>query len=69
MQGTAGRRRARCSGTRTTSPSASTARVGRAVGPFYLAVDERDTVYVSEFAGARRVLMIPRVGRTRVLVG
>jgi DNA-binding beta-propeller fold protein YncE len=51
------------------SPDGRTRRVvGRAVGPFYLAVDERDTLYVSELAGARRVLMIPRVGRTRVLV-
>jgi hypothetical protein len=42
--------------------------VGRAIGPAWLAVDENDTLYVSEIAGARRVLLIPHAGRTRVLV-
>ena len=43
-------------------------RIGRATGPFNLAVDNRDNVYVSELAGARRVLRIGPAGRVRVLV-
>ena len=37
-------------------------------GPFNLAVDDRDNVYVSEIAGARRVLRVAPSGRVRVLV-
>lgn len=43
-------------------------RVGRATGPFNLAVDSANNVYVSELAGARRVLRIAPTGRVRVLV-
>ena len=51
------------------TPDGSSRRiVGRATTPAYLSVDENDTIYVSELAGARRVLLIPRAGRTRVLV-
>jgi hypothetical protein len=51
------------------TPDGSSRRiVGRATAPAYLAVDENDTVYVSELTGARRVLLIPHAGRTRVLV-
>lgn len=50
------------------SPDGGTRRlVGRATAPFSLAVDERDRIYVSELAGARRVLQIVN-GRARVLV-
>jgi hypothetical protein len=51
------------------TPDGSSRRVvGKATAPAYLAVDENDTLYVSELAGARRVLLIPHAGRTRVLV-
>ena len=51
------------------TPDGSSRRiVGRAAAPAYLAVDENDTIYVSEFGGTRRVLLIPHAGRTRVLV-
>jgi len=43
-------------------------RVGRARGPAFLAVDSRHDLYVSEVAGARRVLRIAPSGRIRVLV-
>ena len=43
-------------------------RVSRANGPANLAVDTHRTVYVSEVAGARRVLRIAPSGRVRVLV-
>jgi serine/threonine-protein kinase len=43
-------------------------RVGRANGPFNLAVDVGYNVYVSELAGTRRVLRIAPSGRVRVLV-
>ncbi len=43
-------------------------RVGRASGPAFLAVDSRHNLYVSEVAGARRVLRIAPSGRIRVLV-
>lgn len=43
-------------------------RVGRASGPFNLAVDVGNNVYVSELAGARRLLRISAAGRVRVLV-
>ena len=43
-------------------------RVGRARGPAFLAVDARHNLYVSEVAGARRVLRIAPSGRVRVLV-
>jgi hypothetical protein len=43
-------------------------RIGRASGPFNLTVDGRDNVYVSELAGARRVLRIAPSGRIRVIV-
>jgi len=42
--------------------------VGRARGPAFLAVDSRHNLYVSEVAGARRVLRIAPSGRVRVLV-
>jgi hypothetical protein len=41
---------------------------GRATGPFNLAVDASSNVYVTELAGARRVLRITPGGRVRVLV-
>jgi DNA-binding beta-propeller fold protein YncE len=47
---------------------ASRRRVGRASGPFNLAVDIGNNVYVSELAGARRLLRISPSGRVRVLV-
>ena len=51
------------------APDGSTRRrIGRATGPFNLAVDNRGNVYVSELAGARRVLRIAPSGRVRVLV-
>ena len=51
------------------TPDGSSRRiVGRATAPAYLSVDENDTIYISELAGARRVLLIPHAGRTRVLV-
>lgn len=51
------------------TPDGSSRRVvGRATAPAYLSVDENDTLFVAELAGARRVLLIPRDGRTRVLV-
>ena len=51
------------------TPDGSSRRVvGRATAPAYLSVDENDTLFVAELAGARRVLLIPRAGRTRVLV-
>ena len=43
-------------------------RVGRATGPFNLAVDSGGNVYVSELAGTRRVLRIAPSGRVRVIV-
>jgi hypothetical protein len=43
-------------------------RVGHASGPFNLAVDVGNNVYVSELAGARRLLRISAAGRVRVLV-
>jgi hypothetical protein len=43
-------------------------RVGRANGPINLAVDASNNVYVSEIAGARRVLRIAPSGSVRVLV-
>jgi hypothetical protein len=43
-------------------------RVGRANGPASLAADAHRNVYVSEVAGARRVLRIAPSGRVRVLV-
>jgi len=43
-------------------------RVGRAKAPGFLAVDTRHNLYVSEVAGAKRVLRIARSGRVRVLV-
>jgi serine/threonine-protein kinase len=43
-------------------------RVGRAQGPAFLAVDSRHNLYVSEVAGAERVLRIAPSGRVRVLV-
>ncbi len=51
------------------TPDGSSRRiVGRATAPAYLSVDENDTIYISELAGARRVLLIPHAGRARVLV-
>ena len=50
-------------------PSGATRRrVARASGPFGIAVDGRNNVYVSELAGARRVLRVTPAGGTRVLV-
>jgi hypothetical protein len=43
-------------------------RIVRANGPINLAVDNRDNLYVSEIAGARRVLRVSPAGRVRVLV-
>ena len=43
-------------------------RIVRANGPINLAVDDKDNVYVSEIAGARRVLRVSPAGRVRVLV-
>jgi sugar lactone lactonase YvrE len=43
-------------------------RIVRANGPINLAVDDKDNVYVSEIAGARRVLRVSPSGRVRVLV-
>jgi hypothetical protein len=43
-------------------------RIVRANGPINLAVDNRDNLYVSEIAGARRVLRVSPSGRVRVLV-
>ena len=43
-------------------------RVGRAKGPAFLALDSRHNLYVSEVAGARRVLRIAPSGRISVLV-
>jgi len=43
-------------------------RVGRAKAPGFLAVDARHNLYVSEVAGAKRVLRIAPSGRVRVLV-
>jgi len=43
-------------------------RIVRANGPINLTVDSRDNVYVSEIAGARRVLRVSPSGRVRVLV-
>jgi DNA-binding beta-propeller fold protein YncE len=43
-------------------------RIGRARGPAFLAVDSRHNLYVSEVAGAQRVLRIAPSGHVRVLV-
>ena len=53
---------------RLTSDGQSRRRIVRANGPINLAVDNRDNVYVSEIAGARRVLRVSPSGRVRVLV-
>jgi hypothetical protein len=53
---------------RLSPDGSSRRRIGRATGPFNLAVDNRGNVYVSELAGARRVLRIAPSGRVRVLV-
>jgi hypothetical protein len=53
---------------RLDADGSSRRRVARANGPFNLAVDGRHNVYVSELAGARRVLRISPAGRIRVLV-
>jgi hypothetical protein len=53
---------------RLDSTGASRRRVARANAPFSIAVDGRNNVYVSELAGARRVLRVTPAGRTRVLV-
>ena len=53
---------------RLAADGAERRRIGRASGPFALAVDESSNVYVSEIVGARRVLRISPLGRVRVLV-
>lgn len=53
---------------RLSADGQSRRRIVRANGPFNLAVDDRDNVYVSEIAGARRVLRVSPSGRVRVLV-
>jgi hypothetical protein len=52
---------------RLSADGASRTRVARANGPFNLAVGHTN-LYVSELAGARRVLQVSSTGRTRVLV-
>lgn len=50
------------------SPDGGTRRlVGRAIAPANITVDERDRIYVTELAGAHRLLQITN-GRARVLV-
>jgi hypothetical protein len=53
---------------RLSADGRSRRRVVRANGPINLAVDDKDNVYVSEIAGARRVLRVSPSGRVRVLV-
>ena len=53
---------------RLSADGTSRRRVVRANGPINLAVDDKDNVYVSEIAGARRVLRVSPSGRVRVLV-
>lgn len=53
---------------RLSSDGQTRRRIVRASGPINLAVDDKDNVYVSEIAGARRVLRVSRSGRVRVLV-
>ena len=53
---------------RLSADGQSRRRIVRANGPINLAVDDKDNVYVSEIAGARRVLRVSPSGRVRVLV-
>jgi hypothetical protein len=53
---------------RLTPDGQSRRRIVRANGPINLAVDDKDNVYISEIAGARRVLRVSPSGRVRVLV-
>jgi hypothetical protein len=53
---------------RLSADGQSRRRIVRANGPINLAVDSKDNVYVSEIAGARRVLRVSPSGRVRVLV-
>ncbi len=53
---------------RLSADGQSRRRIVRANGPINLAVDDKDNLYVSEIAGARRVLRVSPSGRVRVLV-
>jgi hypothetical protein len=53
---------------RLSADGQSRRRIVRANGPINLAVDNKENVYVSEIAGARRVLRVSPSGRVRVLV-